>query len=768
MVPMAEVSALSPAAVIAKQLGVRIQQIEAAITLFDEGATVPFVARYRKEVTGGLSDDQLRVLDERLRYLRDLNSRREVILKTIAEQGLLDDKLRQALLAADNKTRLEDLYAPFKAKRRTKAQAAIEAGLEPLVAQLLNGAGAPPQLACAYVGSAGIESVELALAGAADILIERLADTADLLQALRSALWQQGVLEAKVVKSKQESAAKYRDYFDYREAINKMPSHRVLAVLRGQSEGLLRLKITTEDQDQRLLGLTATYAGYPQTGPAASWLRMVVEQAWKERLRSGTEKHLLGRLREAAELDSIQVFARNLKQLLLGAPAGARVTLGLDPGLRTGVKAAIVDATGKVLGCDTLYPHAPRNRWDESLQQLAGLCRRYRVDLIAIGNGTGSKETDQWVAELQRRHPELGVTPVMVSEAGASVYSASALAAQEFPDLDVTLRGAVSIARRLQDPLAELVKIDPRSIGVGQYQHDVDQKQLAAALDAVVEDCVNAVGVDLNTASEALLGRVAGLSPVLAGNIVKFRDQQGAFGDRQELLKVARLGPKAFEQAAGFLRIRDGRNPLDGSAVHPESYALVERLARHYQRPLHALIGDVDFLRRVDLKAMAANDAGEFTLRDILAELEKPGRDPRPEFKTARFDARVEKPADLKPGMVLEGVVTNVANFGAFVDVGVHQDGLVHISQLADRFVRDPHEVVSPGQIVKVRVMEVDLARHRISLSMKADAVPVVAAPAAGKPLPSRSGPAPKKDTPPATGGGALAMQLRKALKGKA
>lgn len=756
-------TAQSPAALIATQLGVRIGQVEAAIALFDEGATVPFVARYRKEVTGGLSDDQLRLLDQRLRYLRELQSRRDTIIAALKEQGQLSESLLHAVLQADSKTRLEDLYAPYKSSRRSKAQVAQEAGLAPLLQQLLAG-GRPAICAKAFVDPVkGVVTVEDALTGAADIMVERLALQADLVQALREALWQQGEMVSVVVPAKREAAAKFRDYFDFREAVSKMPSHRVLALLRGQAEGLLRLKISTEDQDQRLLTQLSRAAS---VSPAnEGWLTAVVERGWRERLRPTLEKQLLKRLREAAEQDSIDVFARNLKQLLLGAPAGPRVTLGLDPGLRTGVKVAVVDDTGKLLECDTLYPHPPRNSWTQSQQSLAELCRRHGVELVAIGNGTGSKETEAWVTELRQRWPELGLTPVMVSEAGASVYSASALAAQEFPQLDVTLRGAVSIARRLQDPLAELVKIDPRSIGVGQYQHDVDQKLLSAALDGVVEDCVNAVGVDLNTASETLLAHVSGLTPTLAANIVAHRDQQGAFRDRRQLLKVARLGPKAYEQAAGFLRILQGDNPLDASAVHPESYPLVERIAARFQRGVKSLIGDGAFLRQLDVRSLAANDAGEFTLRDILAELEKPGRDPRPEFRTARFDPRVSKPADLQPGMLLEGVVTNVANFGAFVDVGVHQDGLVHISHLADRFIKDPHQVVSPGQIVKVRVLEVDLVRQRISLSMKTDAEPVSHGPERERKGGAKSFRGASQTKTSIASQGALAAQLAEALK---
>ncbi len=711
---------------LARELAVREQQIEAAVTLLDGGATVPFIARYRKEATGGLDDTQLRLLEERLGYLRELEERRGVILASIREQGQLTAELETAVLAADTKTRLEDLYLPYKPKRRTKAQIAREAGLAPLAHSLLDDPKQmPEQTAITFVDAErGVPDVKAALDGARQILMEEFAETAELLARLRESLWDNAVLHSQLVEGKAEEGAKFRDYFDYREAIRQIPSHRALALFRGRNEGILQLNLeigdpasTDPDPGERLV---AAHFQIRDTGrPADPWLRETVRWAWKIKLLPHLETELKQRLREAAEEEAIRVFARNLRDLLLAAPAGTRPTLGLDPGLRTGVKVAVVDATGKLLETATVYPHPPRNQWDESLHILAELCHRHRVELLSIGNGTASRETDRLATELIKRHPELGLHKLVVSEAGASVYSASELAAREFPELDVSLRGAVSIARRLQDPLAELVKIEPKAIGVGQYQHDVGQTRLARMLDTVVEDCVNAVGVDANTASAPLLARVAGLNATLARNIVEFRDANGPFRRREQLLNVARMGEKTYEQAAGFLRIANGDNPLDRSAVHPEAYPVVERILAASGRGLHEVLGNTAFLKTLEPAGFTDQCFGLPTVRDILAELEKPGRDPRPEFKTAAFKEGVEKLADLQPGMVLEGVVTNVANFGAFVDIGVHQDGLVHISALADRFVKDPREVVKVGQVVKVKVLEVDLKRQRIALTLR-------------------------------------------------
>ncbi|MDS4029804.1 MAG: Tex family protein [Candidatus Contendobacter sp.] len=711
---------------LARELAVQERQIEATVALLDGGATVPFIARYRKEATGGLDDTQLRLLEERLGYLRELEERRGVILASIREQNKLTAELEAAILAADTKTRLEDLYLPYKPKRRTKAQIAREAGLAPLARGLLDDpTQAPEMLAAGFVDPEhGVPDVKAALDGARQILMEEFAETAELLAQLREVLWDNAVLHAQVMEGKTEEGAKFRDYFDYREAIRQIPSHRALALFRGRNEDILQL--TLEIGDLAAPGpdlgerLVAARFGIRDEGrPADAWLRETARWAWKVKLLPHLETELKQRLREAAEEEAIQVFARNLRDLLLAAPAGARPTLGLDPGLRTGVKVAVVDATGKLVDTATIYPHVPRNQWDESLHVLAELCRRHRVELISIGNGTASRETDRLATELIQRHPELGLRKLVVSEAGASVYSASELAAREFPDVDVSLRGAVSIARRLQDPLAELVKIEPKAIGVGQYQHDVSQTRLARTLDAVVEDCVNAVGVEVNTASAPLLARVAGLNATLARNIVEYRDINGPFRRREQLLKVTRLGDKTFEQAAGFLRILGGDNPLDRSAVHPEAYPVVERILAASGRGLHEVLGNTAFLKTLEPARFADERFGPPTVRDIFAELEKPGRDPRPEFKTAAFKDGVEKLTDLQPGMVLEGVVTNVANFGAFVDIGVHQDGLVHISALADRFVKDPREVVKAGQLVKVKVLEVDLKRQRIALTMR-------------------------------------------------
>ncbi|QID17786.1 RNA-binding transcriptional accessory protein [Nitrogeniibacter mangrovi] len=715
---------------LAEELQVAERQVAATIRLLDEGATVPFIARYRKEVTGGLDDTQLRTLDDRLGYLRELDDRRATILESIAAQGKLDDALRGQIDAADTKQRLEDLYLPYKPKRRTKAQIAREAGLAPLADALLaDPTQVPDEAAIAYLNpEAGITDAKAALDGARQILVEQFSEDAELLDALRTHLSAHGRLVSQVVAGKEEDGAKFRDWFDFSEPLKSIPSHRCLALLRGRNEGVLRLSVALPDTpapgelgpcESRI----ARQAGIRDQGRAADkWLLDTARWAWTVKISVHLELELMNGVRERAEEEAIAVFARNLKDLLLAAPAGPRATLGLDPGLRTGVKVAVVDATGKLLDTATIYPHEPRRDWDGAIATLAKLAKAHNVELVAIGNGTASRETDKLAAELMQRHPELKLTRVMVSEAGASVYSASQTAADEFPDLDVSLRGAVSIARRLQDPLAELVKIDPKSIGVGQYQHDVNQSRLARMLDAVVEDCVNAVGVDVNTASAALLTRISGLNRTLADNIVAHRDAHGAFADRKALKAVPRLGDKTFEQAAGFLRVMNGSNPLDASAVHPEAYPVVERILADIQRKVRDIMGDSSALKALDPKRYADERFGEPTVRDILQELDKPGRDPRPAFQTARFKDGVEKLTDLVDGMVLEGVVTNVTNFGAFVDVGVHQDGLVHISMLADRFVKDPHSVVKAGDVVKVKVLEVDPKRKRISLSMRMDA----------------------------------------------
>lgn len=711
---------------IATELGIRPQQVAAAVALLDEGATVPFIARYRKEATGSLDDTQLRQLEERLGYLRELEERREAILKLIDEQGKLTPELERDIRAADTKQRLEDLYLPYKQKRRTKGQIAKEAGLEPLARTLLADPTQDPRaLAAEYVDPAkGVPDAAAALEGARAILAEEFSEDPDLTGRLRDYLWQHGLLYSEVVEEQREAGAKFSDYFEHAEPIKAIPSHRALALFRGRKEKVLRLRLDlpaelTADSNP-CIGMIAARFGIQNQGRAAdAWLWDLCRYTWQVKLLTRLETDLFLQLREAAEDEAIKVFARNLHDLLLAAPAGQKVVMGIDPGIRTGCKVAVVDATGKLLNTGTIYPHEPRKDWDGSIHVLAGACKHYGVELIAIGNGTASRETEKLVADMLARHPDIKAQKVVVSEAGASVYSASELAAKEFPDLDVSLRGAVSIARRLQDPLAELVKIDPKSIGVGQYQHDVSQTQLARALDAVVEDCVNAVGVDLNTASVALLSRVSGLSPSLAEKVVAYRDQHGAFPNRKALLQVPRFGEKTFEQAAGFLRIRGGDQPLDASAVHPEAYPLVERLLAKLQRPIEQVIGDSALLKQVRPQEFVDERFGLPTVTDILKELEKPGRDPRPAFKTATFREGVETLEDLREGMQLEGVVTNVTNFGAFVDVGVHQDGLVHISALADRFVKDPREVVKPGDIVKVRVLEVDLKRRRIALSMK-------------------------------------------------
>ncbi|MCG9679337.1 Tex family protein [Vibrio sp. Isolate24] len=712
---------------IAQELNVRTEQVTAAVNLIDDGNTVPFIARYRKEVTGGLDDTQLRNLDSRLAYLRELDDRRQTILKSIQEQGKLTAELETEINQADSKTRLEDLYLPYKPKRRTKGQIAIEAGLEPLADKLWNEPQTDPeQEATHYIDAEkGVADVKAALDGARAIVMERIAEDANLLEKIRLHLNRNAEIMSRVVEGKEREGEKFKDYFEHNEALSKVPSHRALAMLRGRNEGFLTLAMNADpDQEEGVRQsycetLIADHYGISLSqAPADGWRKQVISWAWRIKVSMHMETELMGAMKERAEIEAIEVFATNLKDLLMAAPAGPRATLGLDPGLRTGSKIAVVDSTGKVLATETIYPHPPQNQYDKSAQVVAKLVQQFNVDLIAIGNGTASRETDSFVADLIKRN-NLKVQKIMVSEAGASVYSASELAAKEFPHLDVSLRGAVSIARRLQDPLAELVKIDPKSIGVGQYQHDVSQSMLAKRLDAVVEDCVNAVGVDVNTASPALLTRVAGLSSTLAQNIVDYRDEHGRFEARTTLKKVARLGPKAFEQCAGFLRIMDGKNPLDASSVHPEAYPVVKAIAEKNSKDVRALIGDTQFLRGLHAVDYTDDNFGVPTVSDIIKELDKPGRDPRPEFKTATFADGVNQVSDLEPGMVLEGVVSNVANFGAFVDIGVHQDGLVHISALTDRFVSDPREVVKAGDIVKVKVMEVDIQRKRIGLSMR-------------------------------------------------
>ncbi len=711
---------------IAHELNVAVKQVAAAVELLDGGATVPFIARYRKEATGGLDDGQLRTLEERLRYLRELEARRESILKSISKQDLLIPELEKMIRAADTMTRLEDLYLPYKPKRRTKAQQAREAGLEPLLDSLLQDMNQQPEtVAVDFVNDeAGIETAETALAGAQHILMERLGENAEVLATLRDYMQKHAVLTATVVKKKAEEGEKFKDYFEFSEAWKKVPSHRALAIFRGQKEGVLRVKLLAGADEERAdkfcqSAIAKPFAIAEQGRAADAWLLEAVRLAWKTKILMRLEVDLLLALRTKAEEEAIKVFANNLRDLLLAAPAGQRATMGLDPGLRSGVKVAVTDVTGKVLDTATIYPHVPARRWDEALAALAVLADKHQVDLVAIGNGTGSRETEDLIKALSEQFPQLHLTPVMVSEAGASVYSASELAAAEFPDLDVTLRGAVSIARRLQDPLAELVKIEPKAIGVGQYQHDVNQAHLARTLDAVVEDCVNRVGVDVNTASAHLLAYVAGLSRSMAENLVAYRDEHGRFPSRDEIHNVKGIGPKGFEQAAGFLRILDGENPLDASAVHPEAYPVVKEIVAKKKVTIEALLGNQTILHGLKAKDFVNDVFGELTVSDIFLELEKPGRDPRPEFKTATFRSGVNEIRDLKEGMILEGVVSNVANFGAFVDIGVHQDGLVHISALANTFVDDPRKVVKTGDVVKVKVLEADAKRKRISLTMR-------------------------------------------------
>nr|WP_063572618.1 Tex family protein [Luteibacter rhizovicinus] len=716
---------------IAQDIAAKPEQVRAAVELLDGGATVPFIARYRKEVTGGLDDIQLRLLEERLRYLRELEDRRAAILDSIVEQGKMTDALKADLLSADTKARLEDLYLPFKPKRRTKAQIAREAGLEPLALGLREDPTHDPEtFAAGFVDAdKGVADTKAALDGARAILMESIAEDAALVGELRDWLWDKGQIRAVVVAGKENEGAKFRDYFDHSEAVSKIPSHRLLALMRARNEGVLEIDLNPgTDADQGHAegeGRVAARAGIVNRNRAAdAWLRETVRLTWRVKLHLHLTLDLFGRVREGAEDEAIRVFGDNLKDLLLAAPAGAKTVMGLDPGIRTGCKLAIVDATGKLVAFDTIYPHEPRNQWDQSVARIAQLSKQHGVNLIAIGNGTASRETDKLAAEVIKKHADLNLSKVVVSEAGASVYSASELASKEFPDVDVSIRGAVSIARRLQDPLAELVKIEPKAIGVGQYQHDVNQVKLARALDARVEDCVNAVGVDVNTASAPLLARVAGLSSSVAENVVKHRDANGPFPSRKDLLKVPRLGDKAFEQCAGFLRISDGSNPLDASSVHPEAYPVVERILKQCGREVKQVIGDTSFLRGLKPEDFTDTTFGVPTVRDILKELEKPGRDPRPEFVAPSFAEGVEDLKDLKVGMVLEGRVTNVAAFGAFVDIGVHQDGLVHVSALSHTFVKDPRDAVKAGDVVKVKVMEVDLPRKRIALTMRLDDVP--------------------------------------------
>ncbi|MCU6265402.1 RNA-binding transcriptional accessory protein [Serratia ureilytica] len=732
--------------IIATELQARPEQVDSAIRLLDEGNTVPFIARYRKEVTGGLDDTQLRQLETRLGYLRELEDRRQTILKSIDEQGKLTEQLAGAINATLSKTELEDLYLPYKPKRRTRGQIAIEAGLEPLADTLWQDPQQQPeQLAERYVDAEkGVADMKAALDGARYILMERFAEDAALLAKVRDYLWKNAHLVSKVVEGKEDEGAKFRDYFDHHEPISQVPSHRALAMFRGRNEGVLQLALNADPQfeeapreSQAELIIINHLNLRLNNAPADAWRKAVVNWTWRIKVLLHLETELMGTVRERAEDEAINVFARNMHDLLMAAPAGMRATMGLDPGLRTGVKVAVVDATGKLVATDTVYPHTGQAAKAAAI--VAALCIKHNVELVAIGNGTASRETERFYLDLQKQFSDVRAQKVIVSEAGASVYSASELAAQEFPDLDVSLRGAVSIARRLQDPLAELVKIDPKSIGVGQYQHDVSQSQLAKKLDSVVEDCVNAVGVDLNTASVPLLTRVAGLTRMMAQNIVNWRDENGRFSNREQLLKVSRLGPKAFEQCAGFLRINHGDNPLDASTVHPEAYPVVQRILAATEQALQDLMGNASAVRSLKAVDFTDDKFGVPTVTDILKELEKPGRDPRPEFKTATFAEGVETLNDLQPGMILEGSVTNVTNFGAFVDIGVHQDGLVHISSLADKFVEDPHTVVKAGDIVKVKVMEVDLQRKRIALSMRLDEQPGEGSPRRGGNAPAQA-----------------------------
>jgi protein Tex len=779
IVTTAQQTALGIAQRIAEELGVQPRQVTAAVDLLDGGATVPFIARYRKEATESLDDAQLRTLEERLRYLRELEERRAAIIESIRSQGKLDDALLAQIVAADSKARLEDIYLPYKPKRRTKAQIAREAGLEPLADALLADPGLDPQVtAIEYVNAeAGVADAAAALDGARAILVERFAEDADLVGDLRERMWKAGHLTAKVRDGKQEAGAKFSDYFEFAEPYTRLPSHRILALFRGEKEEILDLAMEpaapgeepTTGPTEYERAIAVRFGVSDQERPADRWLLDSVRWAWRTRLLTHLGIDLRMRLFQAAEDEAVRVFAANLRDLLLAAPAGSRSTMGLDPGFRTGVKVAVVDSTGKVVATDTIYPHVPANKWNESLATLARLAAAHNVELIAIGNGTASRETDKLAADLIKAKPELKLTKVVVSEAGASVYSASAYASAELPGMDVSLRGAVSIARRLQDPLAELVKIDPKSIGVGQYQHDLAEIKLSRSLDAVVEDCVNAVGVDVNTASAPLLQRVSGIGETLAANIVAHRDSNGPFRSRAALKGVARLGPKAFEQCAGFLRIRGGEDPLDSSSVHPESYPVVRRILKTIGSDLPTLIGNTTVLRRLDPKSFVDSSVGLPTVTDILSELEKPGRDPRPAFTTATFADGVETLADLRPGMVLEGQVTNVAAFGAFVDIGVHQDGLVHVSAMSATFVKDPRDVVKPGDVVRVKVLDVDLPRKRISLTLRLDDEVGATKDAPGMQRDnSRNAGRMSSSTPrkqESSGGGALAEALRRAAE---
>jgi len=770
---------------IANELSITENQVTAAIDLLDEGATVPFISRYRKEVTGGLDDTQMRNLEERLNYIRELEDRRKSILASIDEQGKLTPALQQTINQAETKTRLEDLYLPYKVKRRTKGQIAIEAGLELLAERLYGDPTQDPEQAAAEFLNPehGIDDTKAALDGAKFILMERFSENAELIGSLRQFMFNEAHITASLISGKdkqpgkEQAAAKFKDYFEHSEPLKTTPSHRALAMFRARREGFISIKVDLmleDDAGHPCETMVAQQVAIEHLGrPADDWLREVVRWTWRIKLHTHLETDLLANLRERADLDAINVFSINLKDLMLAAPAGQKATLGLDPGLRTGVKVAVVDSTGKLLDHTTVYPTPPQKKIEESEAILKKLCETHQVELIAIGNGTASRETESFVQGLLKNNPQLNAQAVMVNEAGASIYSASEFAAKEFPDLDVTIRGAVSIARRLQDPLAELVKIDPKSIGVGQYQHDVSQVQLAKSLDSVIEDCVNAVGVEVNTASSALLRRVSGLSQTIADNIVEYRDQQGAFKNREQLKLVSRFGERTFEQAAGFLRIANGDNPLDASAVHPETYTVVERIAEVNKTSQRALLGNSQLLRKLNPAHYVDTQFGLPTITDILGELDKPGRDPRPEFKTATFKDGIETIKDLKPGMLLEGAVTNVTNFGAFVDIGVHQDGLVHISALANRFVKDPHEVVKTGNIVKVKVIEVDVERKRIALSMRTDDDAAAAQPSAApkskhnnshaNTKKRNNGPAPSATKPAAKG--SMAALFEQALK---
>ncbi|ARB92552.1 Tex family protein [Legionella longbeachae] len=717
------------AAIIAQEIKVKPAQVEAAIRLLNEGATIPFIARYRKEATEGLDDIQLRFIDERVLYLRELDERRAVVLQSIREQEKLTPELEQSILAADTKTRLEDLYLPFRPKRRTKAQIAVEAGLDPLAQTLWkNPELDPEEQAALFVNpDAGVEDVKAALEGARHILMEHFAEDADLINELREYLWQHGIVKSVGSAKKKETINKFSDYFDYAEPIKKIPSHRALALFRGRRESVLQVSLVLPEHDLSYGEdkVAAHFQIADRQRKADHWLLETVRLTWKVKLFTKLELELLTRLREIADEEAIKVFSRNLRDLLLAAPAGPKITIGLDPGIRTGVKVVVVDETGKLLDYTVVFPFAPQHEWHSAITDLAKLAAKYHVNLISIGNGTGSRETERLVSELIKMYPDLKLNKVIVSEAGASVYSASEIASQEFPDLDVTLRGAVSIARRLQDPLAELVKIEAKSIGVGQYQHDVNQTRLARSLDGVVEDCVNAVGVDVNTASAALLSHISGLNETLAKNIVLYRDEHGAFKNRMELKNVGRMGEKAFQQAAGFLRIMNGDNPLDASCVHPEAYPLVEKIIANKKVDIKNLIGNKEQLRSVNAEQFVDEQFGLPTIKDVLSELEKPGRDPRPEFKTAQFKEGIEDIEHLQEGMILEGVVSNVTNFGAFIDIGVHQDGLVHISAMTHKFISDPRTVVKAGDIVTVKVVEIDKERKRIGLSMKLEDEPL-------------------------------------------